>query len=150
MINWTIQKRKIKDLKPHPKNPRRMSEHDAGKLKESLDEFGLIDKPVITIDGLIIGGHQRISVLKKSGAKEIDCEVPDRELTQKEIDKLNIMLNRVKGDFDYDILANMWEEETLYEGGFTQEELSMADPIPSEEPKSGKKKKTCPSCGHEF
>jgi ParB-like chromosome segregation protein Spo0J len=130
-----------------------MSSHDASKLKESLDEFGLIDKPVITIDGLIIGGHQRVAVLKKSGAREIDCEVPDRELTQKEIDKLNIMLNRVKGDFDYDILANMWEEETLFEAGFTQEELSFSETIAPEdtsEQKSGKKLRTCPSCGHEF
>lgn len=151
MINWTVERRKIKDLKPHPKNPRRMSKHDADKLKDSLDEFGLIDKPIITIDNLIIGGHQRIATFKKMGFTEINCEVPDRAMTEKEIDKLNIMLNRVRGDFDYDILANMWEEELLLESGFTQEELSIADPITSEEPsKSEKKKKSCPACGHEF
>lgn len=153
LISWTIQKRKIKDLKPHPKNPRKLSKHDGDKLKESLTEFGLIDKPIITTDDLIIGGHQRIAVLKKMGAKEVECHVPDREMTEKEIDKLNIMLNRVHGEFDYDILANMFDETLLFEAGFTQEELSFDDVSGEEqsaEAKSEKKTKTCPSCGHEF
>lgn len=151
MINWTIEKRAIKNLKPHPKNPRKLSKHDGDKLKQSITEFGLIDKPIITIDDLIIGGHQRISILKKMGVKEVECHIPDRELTDKEIKKLNVMMNRVHGEFDFDILANEFEIPDLLEAGFTEQELSMADPVgAAEEPKSSKKLKTCPSCGHEF
>lgn len=151
MINWTIQKRRIKDLKPHPKNPRKLSKHDGDKLKQSITEFGLIDKPIITTDDLIIGGHQRVAILKKIGVTDVECHVPDRVLTQKEIDKLCIMMNRVHGEFDFDILANEFEISDLLEAGFTEQELEMPEPVDSvDAPKDSKKLKTCPSCGHEF
>jgi len=149
MIVWKIEKRKIKDLKPHPKNPRKLSKHDADNLKRNLKKFGLIDKPIITQDGLIIGGHQRISVLKKMGHKEVDCEVPDQALSDKDIEELNIGMNRIHGEFDYDILANQFEVEDLLNYGFTEEELSISpiqDVSGIEEEKS-KKEKTCPHCG---
>ena len=125
MINWHLEKRKIKDLKPHAKNPRRLSKHDAEHLQKSLEKFGIIDKPCITTDGKIIGGHQRLSILKKLGHKEIECYVPDRELEQTDIDELNIRLNRATGEFDFDILANQWNVEDLIDWGFTEEELCM-------------------------
>ena len=149
MIVWKIEKRKIKDLKPYPKNPRKLSKHDADNLKRNLKKFGLIDKPIITQDGLIIGGHQRISVLKKMGHKEVDCEVPDQALSDKDIEELNIGMNRIHGEFDYDILANQFEVEDLLNYGFTEEELSISpiqDVSGIEEEKS-KKEKTCPHCG---
>jgi len=151
-IVWTIQKRAIKDLKPFPKNPRSISGHDAKHLQQKLEKYGLIDKPVITKDGMIIGGHQRITLLKKMGHKEVDCEVPDRELSEEDIEDLNLGLNRVHGDFDYDILANQFEIERLIKAGFKEEELAIGnvDDITSEEPSKGKKKKSCPNYGHEF
>lgn len=155
MINWTLQKWKIKDLKPHPKNPRKLSKHDATNLRASIEKFGLIDKPIITKDGLIIGGHQRIQILKKMKQKEVVCYVPDKDLEPADVDELNIRMNRNKGDWDYDILANEWEESALFEAGFTKEELSLGEVEQVEEKEQPdadgeKKKKTCPSCGHEF
>jgi ParB-like chromosome segregation protein Spo0J len=150
---WHLEKRLIKDLKPHPKNPRMLSKHDAAHLQKSLEKFGIIDKPIITGSGLIIGGHQRISILKKMGAKEVLCYVPDKDLTDEDIDELNIRLNRNCGEWDYDILANEWKEDVLFESGFTKEELSLGD-VEDVETKpqadSVKKKKMCPACGHEF
>jgi len=153
MIEWKVEKRKIKDLKPHPKNPRKLSSHDAANLKMSLEKFGLIDKPIITKDGMIIRGHQRITVLKKSGVKDIECMVPDQDLSQSDIDELLIRMNRVHGDFDYDILANSFEIDDLTNWGFTADQLGISDEIGfgSDEPKKKPKKlKMCPSCGHEF
>jgi len=125
VINWSIQTRKIKDLKPHSKNPRKLSEHDAKHLQQSLEKFGVIDKPIITQDGLIIGGHQRLKILKKMGHKEIECYVPDKELDQKDIDELNIRLNRAQGEWDWDILANQWDTRDLLEWGFKEEEFTL-------------------------
>lgn len=124
MISWRLEKRKIKDLKPHSKNPRKLSEHDANNLAISLEKFGLIDKPILNGEQ-IIGGHQRISVMKKAGIKEIECWIPDRELDQKEIDELNIRLNRNIGEWDMDILANQWDLNELLEWGFTEEEFMI-------------------------
>ena len=153
-INWTIETRKIKDLKPHPKNPRQLSEHDAEHLERSLSKFGLIDKPIITAEGMIIGGHQRVAVLKKMGHKEVECFVPDTELAEPDIDELNIRLNRNSGSWDFDVLANEWDENDLLDFGFTEQEFAMGpiDEIDSEEePKEkDKPKKTCPNCGHEL
>lgn len=124
-VQWNIETRKIKDLAPHSKNPRKLSKHDANNLKKSIEKFGLIDKPIITSEGKIIGGHQRISILKKMGNKEIDCYVADSELSQQDIDELNIRLNRNAGEWDYDILANQWDVNNLIDWGFTEDELSI-------------------------
>lgn len=125
MIDWKLEKRKISDLKPNPKNPRRLSKHDAEHLEKSLERFGLIDKPIINPDGLIIGGHQRLSILGKKKGESIDCWVPDRTLSEKEVEELNIRLNRNTGEWDFDILANQWDLNDLLQYGFTEEELSV-------------------------
>lgn len=125
MIGWKTETRKIKDLKPHPKNPRKLSTHDGENLRKSLEKFGLIDKPIITQDGLIIGGHQRISILKKMGSKSIECYVPDKVLSDKDIEELNIRLNRNIGEWDFEILANQWDPLELLEWGFTEDELTI-------------------------
>jgi DNA modification methylase len=125
MMKWNIEILRIKDLKPHQKNPRKMSKDDADNLQKSLDKFGLIDKPIVTQEGLIIGGHQRVAVLKKMGKKEVECYVPDSEMSKKDINELNIRLNRNIGEWDWDILANQWEVNDLLEWGFTEDEFSI-------------------------
>ena len=152
-LQWSIESRKIQDLYPHPKNPRQLSEHDAKHLEKSITKFGLIDKPIITREGMIIGGHQRVAILKLMGEEDVECYAPNCDLSDKDIDELNIRLNRNAGAWDFDILANQWDENDLIEFGFTAEEFAMGpiDEIDSEEPKEKEKqKKTCPNCGHEL
>lgn len=128
MINWSLKKFKVKDLKDYTKNPRTLSQEQYKHLKISIDKFGLIDKPIVTSEGVIIGGHQRKKILEKSGIKEVDCYVPDRPLQDKEIEELNIRLNKNTGDWDFDILANQWDLSDLVEWGFDPAEL-LLDPI---------------------
>lgn len=127
MITWHLEKRKIKDLKPHPKNPRELSKDQERHLSVSIKKFGVAEKPVINTNGTIIGGHQRLRILKKDKIKEIECWVPDRELNTTEIDELNIRLNKNTGQWDYDILANQWDLKDLLEWGFTPDELDLGD-----------------------
>lgn len=124
-IEWKLQKFKTKDLKGLTKNPRRLTKDQHEQLKTSLDKFGLIDKPVVTQDGTIIGGHQRIKILKAAGEKEIECNVPVNDLSKKDIDELNIRLNKNEGEWDDDILANQWDIDDLVDWGFTLKELGM-------------------------
>lgn len=126
-MQWHLEKRNINDLKDHPKNPRQLSKHDAEHLQKSIDKFGLIDKPIINLDNQIIGGHQRKAILKKLKIKEIDCWVPDKELTQEQVDELNVRLNKNTGTFDFDILANEWNLDDLLEWGFTPEEFQIEE-----------------------
>ncbi len=123
MIQWRLEKRKIKDLKPHPKNPRQLSKEQERHLSASLERFGLADKPIINTDNTIIGGHQRLRVFKKNNA-EVECWVPERPLSESEVDEFNIRLNKNTGDWDWDILANQWEITDLLEWGFTEQDLT--------------------------
>lgn len=136
MISWQLEKRKISDLKDHPKNPRKLDKDQAEQLQKSLEKFGLIDKPIINLDNQIIGGHQRKNVLKKMKLKEIECFVPDHLLSSEEVDELNIRLNKNTGDWDYDILKD-WDPDKLVDWGFDLEdlgnEIEQIEPVDEEE-----------------
>lgn len=125
MITWKLETRKIKDLKEHPKNPRTLSKDQNQRLTESLERFGVAEKPIINTDGLIIGGHQRLKVLKTMGLKEIECWTPSQTLSEDQVDELNIRLNKNTGDWDWDCLANEWEMDDLIEWGFTPEDFGL-------------------------
>lgn len=133
-ITWTYEKRNIDDLEKNHINPRRLSKKKAADLNESLKEFGLCQPIVIQPNGFIIGGHQRIRTMQSQGYDSVDCAVPSRPLIPHELSKLTIILNKVQGEFDFDMLANHWEPSLLIEAGFTEEELTMDD-IPEGKPK---------------
>jgi len=127
MIKWHLESRPIKSLKAYSKNPRKLTSEQYTHLHKSLEKFGLIDKPIVNHDNTIIGGHQRISVLKKDGIKDIECWIPERQLEEREIEELNIRLNKNTGEWDWDILANEWEVNDLIDWGFSPEEIFDAN-----------------------
>ncbi len=136
-INWTLQQFNIDELTDYYKNPRSLSDKEFKQLKTSLDKFGMIDKPIVNADSAhtIIGGHQRKHVLEASGAQEVECWIPDRELTDKEVEELNIRLNKNTGSWDFDTLANEFELDDLLEWGFDKGELDLdlwADDAPED------------------
>jgi ParB-like chromosome segregation protein Spo0J len=133
-IKWKYEKRKIEDLIENKINPRRLSKQKAEKLKESLEKFGICQPIVIQPNGKIIGGHQRLRILTSLGANEVDVSIPSRQLTEIEAAELTIGLNKISGEFDFDMLANQWEPSLLCEAGFTEEELKT-EIIPKEQPK---------------
>lgn len=152
MIQWHLEKRLLKDLKPHPNNPRQISKDQQRHLAISIEKFGLIDKPIINLDNRIIGGHQRVTHLKNEKTKEVECMVPDHLLDEKQVDELMIRLNRNTGDFDYDILANVFDVPCLLDWGFSPDELELNYTDIETDDKPGEKdpkKKSCPNCGFE-
>lgn len=124
-MEWKLEKRPIKDLRAYAKNPRQLGKHDGEHLRKSLEKFGQCEPIVINCDNTVIGGHQRLKTLKKMGKKEVDVYVPLSALDEKEIEELNIRLNRNAGEWDFDILANAWEPADLVEWGFTEGELDI-------------------------
>jgi hypothetical protein len=134
-INWTLQQFNIDELTDYYKNPRSLSEKEFKQLKTSLDKFGMIDKPIVNADSAhtIIGGHQRKHVLEETGVKEIECWIPDRELSDKEVEELNIRLNKNTGSWDFDLLANEFELDDLLDWGFSEKELGIHPDIDFDE-----------------
>jgi hypothetical protein len=72
-----------------------------------------------------IAGHQRLRVLALNKESSVECWVPDRLLTPKEVRELCIRMNQNTGDFDFDILANEFDVKDLMEWGFEEKELQI-------------------------
>ena len=121
-MKWKTEKRKISELKPYPGNPRKANEKEVKDLDNSLRKFSVAEPLVINTDNTVIGGNFRLSRLKEKGVKEVDVRVPDRKLTKREADELNLRLNKNQGQWDEDLLAN-FDEELLKEVGWESEEL---------------------------
>lgn len=150
MITWKIETRKLKDLREHPKNPRKLSKEQHAHLTQSLQKFGVAEKPIINTDGMIIGGHQRLKVLKELGYKELECWVPSEALTEAQCDEFCVRLNKNVGEFDFDILANEFEVCDLLDWGFEPEEFGI-DLTPKITDKSNDDdKEICESCGQKI
>ncbi|MFH1186898.1 MAG: DNA methyltransferase [Candidatus Levyibacteriota bacterium] len=121
---WITEKRKIKDLVPYELNPRKISEKQAEKLKQSLSKFNLVEIPAIDTKNRIIAGHQRIKLLLLlgRGEEEIDVRAPNRDLSEGEFKEYNIRSNIEAGEWDLDLLGS-FDENLLSDVGFTSEEI---------------------------
>ncbi len=106
-----IQKIKIENLKPAEYNPRKdlkPEDEEYQKIKKSITEFGYVAPVIVNSNMTVIGGHQRLKVLKELGYTEVECVVVD--LDQKKEKALNIALNKISGDWDNDKLEELLAE----------------------------------------
>ena len=142
-MDWKLEKRRINELKDSEKNPRKISKSERQQLQRSVEKFGVCQPIVVNWDGTIIGGHQRVRVLKKMGEKEVDVYLPSTPLDEKEVDELGIRLNKAGGSFDFDSLANFFDASDLVEWGFTMQELHLESIPEGEEGEEKKKPQKC-------
>ncbi len=121
---WRNEKRRVDDLAPFEKNPRRMTPEQEAKLRESIERFNLVEVPAVDADDRVIAGHQRLRILKLlgRGAEEIDVRVPSRKLTDAEFEEYNLRSNKNTGEWAPDILK-LFSEPILLAAGFTKIEL---------------------------
>lgn len=106
-----IQKIKIESLKPAEYNPRKdlkPEDEEYQKIKKSITEFGYVAPVIVNSNMTVIGGHQRLKVLKELGYTEVECVVVD--LDPKKEKALNIALNKISGDWDNDKLEELLAE----------------------------------------
>ena len=125
-LKWFTKQRRVKDLLPFKKNPRRMSEKQIADLTRSFEKFGLVEIPAIDTDNKIVAGHQRVAVLQLLGRgnEKIDVRVPSRKLTKSEYEQYLLTSNRVHGDWDYEILSEYFDIETMLISGFDDSDIS--------------------------
>lgn len=106
----------INKLIPATYNPRKdLKQDDAEyiKIKNSIVKFGFVSPLVINKDMTVIGGHQRLKVLKDLGITEVECIVVDLDKTNEKA--LNIALNKIQGDWDEERLEALLQELKLEE-----------------------------------
>lgn len=120
----------IKDIKPAPYNPRKKlkpgdSEWEA--LNDSIEKFDLAVPLIINkTTGFLVSGHQRLEVLKARGAKE--AEVVFVEITPEKEKSLNIALNKIQGEWDYEKLEEILKDldtEVAELSGFSADEIAL-------------------------
>lgn len=137
-----IVKKPIESLIPADYNPRKdltPSDSEYQRLKRSVEEFGYVE-PVIynKRSGVVVGGHQRLKVLKELGFKEIDCvEIDIDEVKEK---ALNVALNKISGSWDEvklkELLTDLKSLEYDVElTGFDISELESLEVIEPPKPK---------------
>lgn len=120
----------IDELKPSPYNPRiDIGQNDKiyKDLKTSIERFGYVE-PIIwnKRTGRVVGGHQRLKVLKDKGIKEI--EVVEVDLDEEKEKELNLALNKIINEWDFLKLGSLIDElknSPLTNLGFTEEEISL-------------------------
>jgi len=124
-LEWRTEKRAIKNLKSYNSNPRKITDEQMQQLKKSIEKFNFVELPAINVDGTIVAGHQRIQALRILGRdeEEIEVRVPNRKLTEKEVEEYNIRSNKNTGEFDFAILSEAFNPEELREWGFSEEEV---------------------------
>jgi ParB-like chromosome segregation protein Spo0J len=149
----------IKDLVLLKDNPRKITKDELNRLCDSLiSDPGFLDsRPILIneVDGIlnVYAGNQRVQAAKKLKWKEIPCIV-EKDLSLDLMKSRVLKDNKHAGEFDYDLLASIYDIDELISVGFTPEELHLNlehDELDSKDDEEKEKKlKCCPSCGHEF
>lgn len=107
-----IRKVNINELNAAEYNPRIdlcPKDEEYQKLKKSIETFGYVE-PIVWNEKTrnVVGGHQRLKILKEQGKDEIECVVVS--LDDKDEKILNISLNKVKGCWDIVKLTDLLRE----------------------------------------
>ena len=103
-----IKELPLKDLKPAVYNPRKKlkkRDKEYEKIKQSLLKFGYVDPIIVNEDLTVIGGHQRLTVLKDLDYETAKCVIVD--LPKEDEKALNIALNKITGQWDEALLADL-------------------------------------------
>ncbi len=112
-------KAKIKDIKTNPNNPRYIKDEKFNKLVQSIKELPemLQLRPiVVNEDMVVLGGNMRLKACQKAGLKEVPI-IKASDLTPEQQEEFIIKDNVGVGEWDWDMLANEWDEQKLTEWG---------------------------------
>lgn len=142
-----IQEVKISEVKANPNNPRTIRNDNFLKLVESIKTFPEMLKlrPIVVNDDMIVlGGNQRLRACKEAGLKMVPI-IKASELTEDQQKEFIIKDNASSGEWNYDDLANDWDEVALMSWGVDIPHFAEPSDDDPEEPK--KSEKLCPHCG---
>lgn len=118
---------KLKEAEYNPRVPLEAGMPDYEHLKRSIQHFGNVE-PVVWNErtGNVVGGHQRLRVLKDLGYTEIPCTVVNLDDEEEKV--LNLALNKIKGEWDWNKLDEMlagFDMEVATLSGFSADELAL-------------------------
>lgn len=125
-----IRKIQIDDIRESEFNPRVRLEKDSTEYQQieaSIQEFGFIEPLVVNEHNMrLVGGHQRLQVLRDTGIAEVECVMinePDEDREK----VLCLALNKIKGDWDMEKLAVLLGDDdiSVFPTGFLAGEVDL-------------------------
>lgn len=106
---------KINEIKLNPNNPRLIKDDKFAKLVQSIKDFPemLNIRPIVVNDDMVIlGGNMRFKACKEAGLKEVSIIKASGLSAEKQREFL-IKDNVSGGEWDFNMLANEWDELQL-------------------------------------
>jgi site-specific DNA-methyltransferase (adenine-specific) len=109
----------INEIKPNPSNPRIIKDDKFKKLVKSIQDFPqMLELRPIVIDenNIVLGGNMRLKACIQAGLTDVPVKQA-KELTEEQKKEFIVKDNVGYGEWDWDDLANNWDEELLTEWG---------------------------------
>ena len=107
-----------------PSNPRNITREKLALLKKSVQEHpdmlslrGLLVYQLENGHYIAIGGNMRLKAMQELGYTEAPCVIIPKETPIEEIKAYSIIDNNGFGKWDWDMLANEWDENQLTDWG---------------------------------
>ena len=120
---------KISQVKNNPNNPRLIKDDKFHKLVKSIKDFPkmLEIRPIVVNDDMVVlGGNMRLKACKEAGLTEVPI-IKASDLTEEQQKEFIIKDNVGFGDWDWNILANEWDNEELNEWGLEVPQFNTED-----------------------
>ena len=108
----------INKIKSNPNNPRVIKDDKFKKLVQSLKdlpEMAQVRPIVVNQDMIVLGGNMRLNAMKEAGWKEAPVAVVDWDEDKQR--QFIIKDNVGFGEWDWDMLANEWDADSLGDWG---------------------------------
>ena len=145
------QKIKLSELEPNkgqieglPKNPRKWEKKELDMLKRSMDDTPELTEArgcVVIKNGkkyVILGGNMRYAAAKALGWEEISCHILPQDTPVEELKAIVIKDNGSFGQWNWDQLANSWDDMDLVGSGVIKSWVGNADEEIDEAPEKEK------------
>ena len=116
---------KINEIIPNKNNPRFIKDFKFNKLVNSIKKFPEMLKLrpiVVNSDMVVLGGNMRLKACNEAGLKEVYILKADN-LTKEQEKEFIIKDNVGFGQWDWDMLANGWDNQKLGDWGLDVLEL---------------------------
>lgn len=121
-----IQELKLSELKPNtgqipgvPKNPRKWTLKEVADLAASIAEDAdlLEARPLLVFQNVVLGGNMRLEAVKSLKYEDVPCLILPETMDAQKLKEIVLKDNTQFGSWDYDELANKWDDLPLQEYG---------------------------------
>lgn len=127
---WKTETRTLAELKPLEKNPfGKVTAEKLDKLKGKLETLGVFEIPTLDQDNNLLTFNKRYHALMllHGDSYQIDCRIPERDLTEKERKEIIVTSNVHEGSWDLGILDIEYADIDLGDLGLSTTEIKFEE-----------------------